>query len=179
MTSYTTLLYNFIGIGNTSLFVDIFNQVSGTDDYNKILNNLYLGNYKSSLDHKFIKEKNIKFVINCTPNLPFYKGILNSNCYRLSILDIPTSNNIKYMNKNLDKVIKFIDKNIEHGGILVHCNWGFIRSATIVVAYLMNRFRINKEDAINYVKDIRYFALNKFLNFNEVLDKYEKKLNII
>ena len=177
--SLTKNLYNFLGVGNSSLLVDLFNKATGTQDYNKILNNLYLGNYKSSLDDEFLKENNIKYVINCTPNLPFHNSILDNNRYRLSMLDIPDSENIKLMNNKIDDVVNFIEKNINNGGILVHCNWGFMRSATILVAYLIKKFRINKDDAINYIRDIRPYALNKFFNFNEVLDKYQKKLKII
>ena len=179
MSSFTEKLYNTLGIGNTSLFVDVFNKISGTDDYNKILYNLYLGNYKSSLDEKFLKEQNIKFIINCTPNLPFHEQFTNDTIYRLTMLDIPNSENIKYMNEKLDEVIEFIETNIKNGSILVHCNWGFMRSATVIAAYLMKRFSINKEDAIIYVKDIRHFSLNKFFNFNEVLNSFQKKLKII
>lgn len=47
-----------------------------------------------------------------------------------------------------EKAVDFIDKGIQSGGILVHCQMGMSRSATAVLLYLMVKERLSFEDAL-------------------------------
>ena len=55
-------------------FIDLY-TFFGYSDYNKIINNLYVGNYKSC-QNEIITKENFEIIINCTPNLPFRIKIL-------------------------------------------------------------------------------------------------------
>ncbi|GFS82990.1 dual specificity protein phosphatase MPK-4 [Nephila pilipes] len=52
----------------------------------------------------------------------------------------------------------FIKEGQEKGACLVHCYGGVSRSATLVVAYLMKKYNIGVEEALQKVKDKRYCA---------------------
>ena len=66
-------------------------------------------------------------------------------CYKLvSILDIPSA----HLKQHFQTCIKFIKEAIEDGGVvLVHCFAGVSRSATIVIAYLMQEIEMILKDA--------------------------------
>ncbi|GIY21246.1 dual specificity protein phosphatase MPK-4 [Caerostris extrusa] len=57
-----------------------------------------------------------------------------------------------------EKSNAFIKEGQEKGGCLVHCYGGVSRSATLVVAYLMKKYNIGVDEALQKVKDKRYCA---------------------
>jgi len=54
-----------------------------------------------------------------------------------------------------EEVIQEIDDGLKRGGVLVHCAAGISRSASCVIAYLMEKKRMTFPSAINYVKKVR------------------------
>ena len=50
---------------------------------------------------------------------------------------------------------EFIDQNLQHGSVFVHCNAGCHRSATIVVGYLAWKLNISVKESLKLVKSIR------------------------
>ena len=62
------------------------------DKYNKIFDNLYIGNYESPTDIDFLKKHNIKLIVNCTKNYKY--NIDNTiNILRLNITDFNSPEN--------------------------------------------------------------------------------------
>jgi protein-tyrosine phosphatase len=51
-----------------------------------------------------------------------------------------------------------------------------MRSATVIAAYLIKRYKLSSKDAINIVKEKRPSALSSLYNFNEVLEYVEKSV---
>lgn len=71
----------------------------------------------------------------------------------ISCLDIPETSLIEGV---LDKACNFIENaRLQNGCVLVHCNAGVSRSASIVIAYLMRYHRMTFEMAYNLVKSKR------------------------
>ena len=79
----------------------------------------------------------------------------------------------------IDNGVEFINthKNINNKIVFVHCYWGLMRSATVVAAYLMKKYNMPKDDAINIIREKRKCALLPFYNFNEVLNYVEENIN--
>ena len=70
----------------------------------------------------------------------------------IKILDIPETNIVSYFSE----CFLFIDAALSiNGHILVHCNAGVSRSASIVIGYLMKIQGISYEDAYKHVKSLR------------------------
>ena len=91
-------------------------------------------------------------------------------------------NNFKYLhipmesNDNFDitdsclKGWDFINQNINNGSVLVHCNAGCHRSATVVIGYLAKTLNMNVMSSFNYVHKNRH-CVN--------IDNFIQKLNKI
>ena len=54
-----------------------------------------------------------------------------------------------------EECFKFIDEGRSKGGVVVHCLQGVSRSATVVVAYIMNLKGAQLKQAFNYVAKLR------------------------
>lgn len=123
------------------------------DDANLILkktnNNgdLWLGNYKASLNLDFIKSNNISVIINCTVDSPYIFelieprdliGLKQLETMRIPVYDSLLENDIIIMEKHLKIVLPFILKKSlkEHKNILIHCHAGRQRSLCALAAGL-------------------------------------------
>ena len=51
---------------------------------------------------------------------------------------------------------KFIDQFIDKNNILVHCQAGISRSASIVISYVMKLKKMEFQDALKFVRSKRY-----------------------
>lgn len=63
-----------------------------------------------------------------------------------------TSGNLKEM---MDKVVKFFDRHLIKGNILVHCSTGNSRSCAAVIGYFIKKYRMTYEKAYSIVKEGR------------------------
>lgn len=68
---------------------------------------------------------------------------------------------------------KFIDTCLRTGGkVLVHCNDGMSRSASLVIAYIMQTFGLNFKTALNHVQQ-RRFCVQPNDGFEQQLKEFE------
>jgi protein-tyrosine phosphatase len=131
--------------------------------YNEILPNLFIGNYYS------IKLQKYDLIINCTKDL-------NDNFIKSKKIRIPINDNYLFKNNEILNYIHFldiIDENLKNNKkVLVFCKFGFQRSATITLLYLIIKKKINKSEATDLIKNqrtISFFLLN---NFKHIIEKY-------
>jgi protein-tyrosine phosphatase len=172
-------IYNILYLARNKKIAKVINKVGNIQDQNKIIPYLYLGNINSANDLDFLKENNIEAIVNCTENNDFNEYFNDKLKYRLAINDSKENDNIINFKNNIFDAINFIEKAIENKkAVYVHCYWGLMRSATVVAAYLMKKYKINKEDAINIIREQRPMALLSIYNFNEVLNYVETELNL-
>jgi len=77
------------------------------------------------------------------------------------------------MYKNLPKLVIYLDKclDLNDGNVLVHCYAGRQRSAILIAAYLVYKYKMTPEEAYNYILYNRpqAFHYGKFYNFNDLL----------
>ncbi|XP_060067093.1 dual specificity protein phosphatase 19-like [Ylistrum balloti] len=81
------------------------------------------------------------------------------------------------ISKKFDEAFKFIDKGrgTDEGVVLVHCNAGVSRAATIVIAYVMSREGMTLQHAYSHVKDKRP-AIRPNDGFQSQLKAYAEEL---
>ncbi|XP_076326866.1 dual specificity protein phosphatase 19-like [Tachypleus tridentatus] len=132
---------------------------------------LFIGSQDVAQDLDVLHHMHVTHILNVATGVPniyeqefIYK--------RINILDLPETNIITFF----DECFYFIDRGRQEGGVLVHCNAGVSRSATIVVGYLMNREILSLDEAISKVKHVRPF-IRPNDGFMQQLIEYEKELS--
>uniref|UniRef100_A0A8C9FS32 protein-tyrosine-phosphatase n=1 Tax=Pavo cristatus TaxID=9049 RepID=A0A8C9FS32_PAVCR len=137
-----------------------------------ILPFLFLGNEHDAQDLEKMQRMNIGYVINVTTHLPLYhyeKGMFNYK--RLPATDSNKQNLRQYFEEAFEFIAHQCGK-----GLLIHCQAGVSRSATIVIAYLMKHTRMTMTDAYKFVKGKRPI-ISPNLNFMGQLLEFEEDLN--
>ncbi|XP_028323440.1 uncharacterized protein LOC114476249 [Gouania willdenowi] len=138
-----------------------------------ILPFLYLGNERDAQDLDLLLRLNIGYVVNITTHLPLYHVTSGLRYKRLPATDNSKQNLRQYF----EEVFEFIEEAYQSGqGVLVHCQAGVSRSATIVIAYLMKHTLMTMTDAYKYVRSRRP-VVSPNLNFMGQLLEFERDLN--
>ena len=139
------------------------NNIDNIDD------NLWLGNLSAAKDIKDLKEKGItKILTIMEKDFPEYKSEDGFVHKRIELIDYIDQNIIKFFGECLN-FIKGDEK------VLVHCQSGASRSATIVIAYLMWNKKMKYMEASKYVKEKRFIVFPN-PGFREQLKMFEKLL---
>lgn len=123
-------------------------------------NNIWLGNFHSALDFNFLKNNNIKVIVNCTKEIPFIYDItdipLHLETVRIPLYDTPNVEDNKILYNHLTNIIEFINTKFfkEHKNILIHCAAGKSRSASVLAAFLfyniVNKNNVHSDKLVNY-----------------------------
>ncbi|KAH0826671.1 hypothetical protein J3R83DRAFT_5059 [Lanmaoa asiatica] len=116
----------------------------------EIVPHLWIGDLPSALDVETLKSKKIFSVVTAmrgkvTINATFYK-------YQINMDDSADEDVLVHFLPS----ISFIQKELDKGhGVLVHCQAGISRSATIVAAYLMYTRKLDASAALDMIKAVR------------------------
>ncbi|KAG7267172.1 hypothetical protein CRUP_008993 [Coryphaenoides rupestris] len=139
-----------------------------------ILPLLYLGNERDARDLALLRRANIGFVLNVTTHLPLYHYDTGAFCYKR----LPaTDSNKQNLRQYFEEAFEFIEEAQRSGlGLLIHCQAGVSRSATMVIAYLMKHTWMTMTDAYKFVK-ARRPIISPNLNFMGQLLEFEEDLN--
>jgi dual specificity phosphatase 12 len=118
-----------------------------------ILEHLYLGDLMGASNKDMLQKAGITHILTVAKDHPpkfpaffTYKVV--------KVLDLPGTD----LKRRFEVSIDFIKEAISHQGkVLVHCYAGVSRSATIVIAYLMQEHGLSFSAAIKFVKSKRPF----------------------
>ena len=132
----------------------MYSQLNNADE---VVPKLWIGDMYSAQSGRFIKDKNIKAVLNLTPDVPNYYHNQGIEYMRLNVNDSLQPLDIRKMSDYLPHAISFIYKNrdLDKKNVLVHCHAGRQRSATCVAAYLK---KMNED---NDIKSIIQYLIKK------------------
>ena len=146
----------------------------GVNNYDKITDNIYLGNYKAS-EREVIDKEKFDVIVNCTATLPFNHN--KTYNHRLRVFDdLTTISNVKLF-ENIIRILPILDHHVRHNRkILIHCKAGMQRSVTLVIAYHVKYHGMTIPQARKYVKSKRSVAYMAGCNFNLCLVMLDKNL---
>jgi protein-tyrosine phosphatase len=133
-----------------SCFVRVSSKPSGHID--RIIDNIFLGNWTDSMDERKLKHNNIKCI------LTLNKNNVHTEANRNMFTGLGVSYKYVQIQDSLDaNILPHIDSSIRFlkkcdGNVLVHCSAGISRSVSIVVAYLMKEKNVSYDNAIDYIR---------------------------
>lgn len=171
ITLFLLLVLIFTLFRKNEFFVD---KICNSNQ-NEIINNLWIGNYKSAFDIDFIKDNNICLIINLSKTIEF-NSLKNIYKYRIPINDNLSEESNQGMINHFDKSYYLIDKYLKKNkGVLIHCRAGVQRSATLTALYLMKRYNIKSKEAMKIIKLKRNVAFYIQPNFQSVFNHFDSK----
>ncbi|GAB1602562.1 dual specificity protein phosphatase 10-like [Argonauta hians] len=138
-----------------------------------ILPFLYLGNERDASNLQMLRELDITYILNVTSHVrPHFES------QGIQYMTIPVSDSShQNLRKYFDSAIEYIDEAKSKGAkVLIHCQAGVSRSATVTIAYLLKHSTLSMTDAYRYVKQKRAI-ISPNLNFMGQLLEFEQSLN--
>ena len=125
----------------------------GGENMTEIVDGLWVGNIASAWDTTTLEKHNIRDVVCITQfgaAAAFAPETLNYHIVKLQ--DVPESN----IKDELDAAADFVRDAIQAGRpVLVHCNQGKSRSATVAAAYLVKHREYDPTQALSTLRDRR------------------------
>ena len=120
-----------------------------------MIDNIYLSNYKSSLDKSFLISNNFTHIINCAYGSKLFtpSNFSEITYYNIDLKD-DVDVNLTNIIINFINFLKEVSQN-KNNKILIHCAEGVSRSPALVVAYLMWKYNMDCLNAVNFVKSKR------------------------
>nr|CDS25432.1 Dual specificity protein phosphatase 10 [Hymenolepis microstoma] len=139
----------------------------------QILDFLYLGNSRDARNFESLKKLGITHIINATRDLPNYVEDNGDIKYlRVAVEDSGTADLTPYFTPT----IEFIDVTVRsQGRVLVHCQEGVSRSASLVVAYIMAHSNLSLMHALTVVSHARPIICPN-INFLGQLDQFYQSI---
>jgi dual specificity phosphatase 12 len=120
---------------------------------------LYLADAKTASNSEWLQKHKIKHVLNMGSSLSVSKADVEKLKLQYRFIDIEDAPDVPIA-KYFAETIQYIQKCIrDHEPIVVHCFMGMSRSATIVIAYLMQTYRLSVDEALNRIRRIRPIVL--------------------
>ena len=143
------------------------------DNANEIVPGLWLGNGRAALDEKFLREKNIKVIFNCTKDVPFHHSM--KRCYRVPVDDNLQAQEIRNMELwSFETISKLCQEYRSGATILVHCAAGMQRSAAVVAMFLLATAKIPADEAMAHIRSKRPIAFMPMANFATAIKGFER-----
>ncbi|XP_035268279.1 dual specificity protein phosphatase 22-B-like isoform X1 [Anguilla rostrata] len=117
---------------------------------NKVLPDLYLGNFKDARDREQLARNNITHILSIHDSAAPQLQEMTYLC--IPAADLPTQNLTQHFK---DSIAFMHESRLKGEGCLVHCLAGVSRSVTLVVAYIMTVTELGWQDALAAVRVAR------------------------
>jgi protein-tyrosine phosphatase len=129
---------------------------------------LFLGSSFNAYNKHELENKKINVILNISNEIDnFYETDNSLTYYKYSIRD----NNHDDISNILNETYNVIEHHLSIGDkILVHCYMGASRSASVVINYIIHKYKVSYEQSLNIVKNKR-----PVINLTEKFEKTIKK----
>ncbi|XP_054160703.1 uncharacterized protein LOC128958794 [Oppia nitens] len=129
-------------------------------DMNQIEDHLWLGNMCAAFDPKQLLANNVRSVLSVFDDHWKEDNRSSEITYKqIWVDDVPREEMLTHMTTD---AFEFIRQAQESGqGILVHCHMGYSRSATVVIGYLMQKYKKPFNETIRMVQKQREIGPNE------------------
>ncbi|KAM0791179.1 hypothetical protein ACM66B_005663 [Microbotryomycetes sp. NB124-2] len=117
---------------------------------NKVMTNLWIGDYASSQAQPTLNHHGITHVVAAMRQT--YESLPGMTVHRVPVDDTDTTNIIQHFPQVCDFIAQ---ARLDSQGVLVHCQAGISRSATLVAAYLMRDMGLTADKALQKIKKAR------------------------
>ena len=145
------------------------------NDAHQILTGIFVGNMVAAKDEKFLRANNIKRIVNCTPDVPFYYPEI-IQYVRLPLNDRADAENNAMLEHLLPAVLEFMaaPQPSDVDAVLVHCHMGVSRSCSVTAAYLRAFYYECLCKAFAHVRKYRpsAFFFGRSYNFHDALTNF-------
>jgi len=136
----------------------------------EIIPGLHLGTEYNASNQRELIQLGVKVIVNVTNEVEnFFPNTFDY--HKISLVDKPTSNLQEHFDAAVDKIENAM-KNKQ--GVLVHCQRGISRSASIVIVYIMRSKNISYNEAFQLVKD-RRSIIKPNKGFIKQMKEYEQQ----
>ncbi len=143
---------------------------------------LYLGSMQDANDVAALTSSGISHILCMAEEAPLTVRS-DSLGPTLQFLHLPVGDNLSSnLEVHFPAAFTFLDgAKLAGGRVLVHCQMGISRSATVVIAYVMRSLRLSYEEALNYVRhrrrviDPNLTFLNQLMAFGQRLAAAESE----
>ena len=133
----------------------VYPTMSQDNRVHQVIDGLYIGSQDAAVNHEELILHSITHILNVACFVPnHFPHEFTYMCVE-GIYDQVDFNITPY----LEPCVEFIHGGLEGGGcVLVHCNAGVSRSASMIVAYLMKWKGLSLEEALEVVREGRRMA---------------------
>lgn len=130
--------------------LSLFNSNLDYEAPDYIIDNIYLGSQKAGVDMNKLLKLDIGYVLILGKGM---KGNFDQITYKIMQIDDSLEQNISSI---IGEALDFISESQRNNcNVLIHCVSGISRSASIVIAYMMDKYKLNYDQAFTHVKSKR------------------------
>ena len=139
-----------------------------------IVDKLLLGNAACAADGAALRAARVGYILNATSSLPnHFEGTSNIQYLRVPVEDSLDQDLLAHLDHAVRWLQRALSDPYDPRTVLVHCQQGVSRSATIVLAYLMRERGLSLSDSIAHVERRRFIRPNEA--FIAQLAEYEAR----
>lgn len=142
----------------------------------EILPGLWLGDTTASNDMKFLRDKQIQFLINCSNDSKFPNDPLIKFKYYLQIFGKCKQNDHMTICHVIDEYCNLIRKNINTYNILVYCQHGNRYSAILIIMYIIKCSMVEPQEIALNLETKRKGICDNTKDYLSMFTYYQKML---
>jgi predicted protein tyrosine phosphatase len=136
---------------------------------------IYIGDVDAAKDLGTLHKLNIRAVLTVAPDAGVSYSKKDVDMHEVINADDEDHYNIA---QHFDQSFDFINRARKRFNVLVHCMAGVSRSTTLVIAYLMRKYRWRTDQAYQTVKSKRRLTCPN-LGFCKQLKEFERQLGLV